>query len=284
MYPRRNRSAQRGNNRQPDKDLSLDIEAENIQNEAGNEASLVANIVAGVSNEANIAAQSNDPMAHYSANDLNRVDDGNDLNRYHANKNGLSHYYEDDLNRLDSRKISKKGMSEKEAPNGQKAEKVLNLIEPLIKEEQDELIRNEEFLPYEGNLKLGVDLGTANIVVSVVDENDTPIAGATYPSTVVRDGIVVDFMGASRAVRNMKAKLEEMMGVEFHEAATAIPPGIISGNVKVISNVVESVGLDVINVVDEPTAAASVLGITDGAVVDVGGGTTGISILKNGEQ
>ena len=111
----------------------------------------------------------------------------------------------------------------------------------------------------------------------------SPIAGASYPSTVVRDGIVVDFMGASRAVRNMKAKLEDLMGVEFYEAATAIPPGIISGNVKVISNVVESVGLDVVNVIDEPTAAASVLGITDGAVVDVGGGTTGISILKDGK-
>lgn len=146
-----------------------------------------------------------------------------------------------------------------------------------------ELIKNEEYQPYEGDLKLGVDLGTANIVVSVVDSNNTPIAGATYPSTVVRDGIVVDFLGASRAVKNMKARLEEMMGMQFYEAATAIPPGIISGNVKVISNVVESVGLDVINVVDEPTAAASVLGITDGAVVDVGGGTTGISILKNGE-
>ena len=143
-----------------------------------------------------------------------------------------------------------------------------------------ELIKNEEFRPYEGDLRLGVDLGTANIVVSVVDSNNTPIAGASYPSTVVRDGIVVDFMGASRAVRNMKAKLEDLMGVEFYEAATAIPPGIISGNVKVISNVVESV---VVNVIDEPTAAASVLGITDGAVVDVGGGTTGISILKDGK-
>ena len=117
-----------------------------------------------------------------------------------------------------------------------------------------------EFRPYEGALRLGVDLGTANIVVSVVDANNTPIAGASYPSTVVRDGIVVDFLGASRAVQNMKNRLEEMMGVEFHEAATAIPPGIISGNVKVISNVVESVGLDVVNVIDEPTAAASVLG------------------------
>ena len=69
----------------------------------------------------------------------------------------------------------------------------------------------------------------------------------------------------------------------LHLLNIAIPPGIISGNVKVISNVVESVGLDVVNVIDEPTAAASVLGITDGAVVDVGGGTTGISILKDGK-
>ena len=46
-----------------------------------------------------------------------------------------------------------------------------------------ELIKNEEFRPYEGDLRLGVDLGTANIVVSVVDSNNTPIAGASYPST-----------------------------------------------------------------------------------------------------
>ena len=126
-----------------------------------------------------------------------------------------------------------------------------------------ELIKNEEFRPYEGDLRLGVDLGTANIVVSVVDSNNTPIAGASYPSTVVRDGIVVDFMGASRAVRNMKAKLEDLMGVEFYEAATAIPPGIISGNVKVISNVVESVGLVLrteqswMSVVEQPVSVFS---------------------------
>lgn len=35
--------------------------------------------------------------------------------------------------------------------------------------------------------------------------------------------------------------------------------------------------------VDEPTAAAKVLKIKNGAVVDVGGGTTGISILKDGK-
>ena len=74
-----------------------------------------------------------------------------------------------------------------------------------------------------------------------------------------------------------------MIGVELIETATAVPPGIISGNVKCISNVVEAAGFEVINVIDEPSAAASVLSIRDGAVVDVGGGTTGISILKDGK-
>ena len=146
MYPRRNRSAQRGNNQQPDKDLSDDIEAENIMNESGNEGALIANIVAGVSNEANIAALGGDPMSHYSGNDLNRLDSGKKTKRPQANKGDLSHYYEDDLNRLDSRKTSKKGKREKEAPGEQKEEQVLNIIEPLIKEDDDGLIRNDEDL------------------------------------------------------------------------------------------------------------------------------------------
>jgi ethanolamine utilization protein EutJ len=35
--------------------------------------------------------------------------------------------------------------------------------------------------------------------------------------------------------------------------------------------------------VDEPTAANALLGIQNGAIVDVGGGTTGIAIFENGE-
>ncbi len=146
-----------------------------------------------------------------------------------------------------------------------------------------ELVRQEQSNSFSGSLKTGVDLGTANIVISVVDADNRPVAGATAVSKVVKDGIVVDFVGAIRTVKQLKEQLEKQLGVALETAATAIPPGIMEGNVRCIANVVEGAGFEVTNVIDEPTAAASVLDISDGAVVDVGGGTTGISILKDGE-
>ncbi len=147
----------------------------------------------------------------------------------------------------------------------------------------NKLIVEKKFNEYKDELKVGVDLGTANIVISVVDQNGNPIAGASHPGSVVKDGLVVDYVGAVQIVKKLKQQVEDILGTTLMYAATAVPPGTIGGNMKAISNVVESADMDVINVIDEPTAAASVLGITDGAVVDVGGGTTGISILKNGE-
>ena len=130
---------------------------------------------------------------------------------------------------------------------------------------------------------VGVDLGTANIVITILDKDGKPVAGATQRSRVVRDGIVVDFMGAIGIVRKLKEDLEEKLGIQITEGYTAIPPGVEQGSVKAIVNVVESAGIDVLKVVDEPTAASYVLGITDGVVVDLGGGTTGISILEKGK-
>ena len=50
---------------------------------------------------------------------------------------------------------------------------------------------------------VGVDLGTANIVITIVDKNGKPIAGATQRSRVVKDGIVVDFIGAITLKKNL---------------------------------------------------------------------------------
>jgi len=136
---------------------------------------------------------------------------------------------------------------------------------------------------WEGSLRTGVDLGTSNIVLAVVDDQDHPVAGATLPSAVVRDGVVVDYMGAVRAVTLLKHQLEDLLNVTLEAAACAVPPGVHEGSSKAIGNVAEAAGFRLTNLLDEPTAAASVLGITDGAVVDVGGGTTGISVLEGGK-
>lgn len=150
-------------------------------------------------------------------------------------------------------------------------------------EEFAHLVETGETRPFASPLKVGVDLGTANIVLAVVDQENNPIAGMSTASRAVKDGIVVDFLGAAEIVKNMKLNLEERLGTELTHAATAIPPGILEGNVRCIVNCVERAGFEVNKVIDEPTAAARLLGITDGAVVDIGGGTTGISILEKGK-
>lgn len=161
-------------------------------------------------------------------------------------------------------------------------EDILNKANMFIKQMED-TISNPNQIGENEELKVGVDLGTSNIVITVLDKNNVPVAGEVYPASVVKDGIVVEYLKAVTIVRELKGKLEKTLNRTLENAATAIPPGISKGNVKVIQNVVEAADFSVTNVIDEPTAASEVLQIQDGAVVDVGGGTTGISILKNGE-
>lgn len=146
-----------------------------------------------------------------------------------------------------------------------------------------DLVRSGETKEYTGQLRLGIDLGTANIVVSVVDSTNAPIAGGWVHSGVVRDGIVVDWAGATHAVRTLTEDLENRLGYHFGAASLSIPPGISAGDIKVFENVAGSAGLDVDEIVDEPVAAARALGIRDGCVIDIGHGTTGVSVLNDGQ-
>lgn len=129
----------------------------------------------------------------------------------------------------------------------------------------------------------GVDLGTAYIVLAVLDENYQPVAGAYRFASVVKDGMVVDYIGAIRIVKELKQELEQKLGVELIYAAAALPPGTDTLDSGAIKHVVQGAGFEVTNVLDEPTAANAVLKIQDGAIVDIGGGTTGIAILKDGK-
>jgi ethanolamine utilization protein EutJ len=129
----------------------------------------------------------------------------------------------------------------------------------------------------------GVDLGTAYIVLAVVDGQGQPVAGAMRFAQVVKDGLVVDYMRAVEIVRELKNELESKLGVELSAAATAYPPGTGGADTRAIRYVAQSAGFDVLGSTDEPTAANAVLGITDGAVVDIGGGTTGVAVFRQGE-
>ena len=132
-------------------------------------------------------------------------------------------------------------------------------------------------------LVVGVDLGTAYIVLVVLDAERNPVATEMRFAQVLRDGVVVDYMGALRIVRELKERLEERLGVELTRAAIAMPSNTPESECKSHRYIVESAGMDVVNMLDEPTAANRVLNIRNGAVVDIGGGTTGLSIFRDGE-
>ncbi|WP_432408077.1 ethanolamine utilization protein EutJ [Wukongibacter sp. M2B1] len=132
-------------------------------------------------------------------------------------------------------------------------------------------------------LLVGVDLGTAYIVLVVLDKEMNPIASEMQFAQVLKDGLVVDYIGASRIVRELKARLEERLGVELLKAAIAVPPGTSERDSKTHRYVVEGSGMEVTAILDEPTAANAVLGIENGVIVDIGGGTTGLSILEDGK-
>ena len=139
--------------------------------------------------------------------------------------------------------------------------------------------------PVKGNgpYYTGVDLGTACVVMAVLDKDGQPVAGTYRYADVVRDGMVVDYIGAIKIVREMKEKMENVLGEELVYAAAAIPPGTDSLDGGAVRNVVESAGFEVTNMSDESTAANQLLNLENGAIIDIGGGTTGITVLHDGE-
>ncbi|WP_205623720.1 ethanolamine utilization protein EutJ [Desulfogranum japonicum] len=134
----------------------------------------------------------------------------------------------------------------------------------------------------QGPLYTGVDLGTAYIVTAVVDNGGNPVAGAvTRSRSSVRDGLVLDYVGALTILGEQIRGLRQQ-GFELHAGAAAFPPGTSGRNAETFGHVLQSANLEVELLTDEPSAAAKVLDIQDGAVVDIGGGTTGISVLEKG--
>ena len=145
------------------------------------------------------------------------------------------------------------------------------------------VIRNPLKAPRTGKLKVGIDLGTSYTVLVVLDEKGNPLACKMEYAEVIKDGLVVDFIGCSEIVKRLKAEAERSIGREVLNAAIAVPPTTSTADASTHRYVVESAGIVVTDIFNEPTAANAVLSISDGAIVDIGGGTTGISVFKAGK-
>lgn len=146
----------------------------------------------------------------------------------------------------------------------------------------DKAMRSRRRIDPLAPVRVGVDLGTAYTVVIVTDLDGKPLSGAYRFADVVRDGIVWDFAGARAVVAEVTANVERRTGRSLTHAAVTIPPAVSESDHRAHRYVVESAGLECTAVVDEPTAANAVLQVRDGAVVDIGGGTTGTAILADG--
>lgn len=142
------------------------------------------------------------------------------------------------------------------------------------------LVNDPTPLKFDGELYLGIDLGTSDIVSMVLDADLVPQAVCLEWADVVRDGVVLDFHGAMTIVRRQLAFLEAKLGRAFTQASTSFPPGT---EPRISVNVLESAGLEVSCVIDEPSAVAQLLNLDRAAVVDIGGGTTGVAVLQGGK-
>ncbi|MGQ0464342.1 MAG: ethanolamine utilization protein EutJ [Sporichthyaceae bacterium] len=134
-----------------------------------------------------------------------------------------------------------------------------------------------------GPLRVGIDLGTATIVIAVVDAAGAPVYLDFRREEAVRDGVVVDFHAASAATAALKDSAEAAIGVSLSEAAAAYPPGVPEADARACRFVLERAGFECVNLIDEVTAAQALLRISDGAIADVGGGSTGVGMYRDGE-
>jgi ethanolamine utilization protein EutJ len=93
---------------------------------------------------------------------------------------------------------------------------------------------------------------------------------------------VVDFARAVSTVRDLRSRARDPHGIELTTTPTPYPPCIPLADARACTYVCEAAGFDEVALIDEVSAAQRTLGIVDGVVVDVGGGSTGVGVFRDG--
>lgn len=90
---------------------------------------------------------------------------------------------------------------------------------------------------------------------------------------------------ASSGISSVRSPLFVAISTPLSSNSVAVlamrrPHFLLGTDPRISINVLESAGLEVSHVLDEPTAVADLLQLDNAGVVDIGGGTTGIAIVK----
>jgi molecular chaperone HscA len=180
-------------------------------------------------------------------------------------------------------------------------------------------------LPHESVAAIGIDLGTTHSVVAIADDARVQAIGDAHghtiiPSIVAYDGEFVTVGHAARdklragaanvhasikrqmgrmsgeasalpiqvsadILRHMKSIAEEALGHEVRQAVITVPAYFDDAARASTKDAARLAGLEVLRLINEPTAAALAYGLDTNAqgifaIYDFGGGTFDVSILK----
>src|SRR5919204_126462 len=137
---------------------------------------------------------------------------------------------------------------------------------------------------------IGIDLGTTNSVVAVMEGGEPTVivnqeGGRTTPSVV---GFTKEGERLVGQVAKLKAAAEDHLGEKVTDAVITVPAYFNDAQRQATKDAGRIAGLNVLRIINEPTAAALAYGLDKKkdetiAVYDFGGGTFDISVLEVGE-
>src|SRR5512140_3480575 len=165
-------------------------------------------------------------------------------------------------------------------------------------------------------MKIGIDLGTANIlvyvkgqgivmiepsVVAVDDQNHIVAVGeearemiGRTPANIqairpMRDGVIADYVITEALLRHFISRVQEdrRFGIGRPEVMISVPAGVTSVEKRAVRDAALKAGAGEAYLIEEPLAAAiganvPISGPSGNMVIDIGGGTSEIAVIALG--
>lgn len=166
-----------------------------------------------------------------------------------------------------------------------------------------------------GNKDIGIDLGTANILVTVKDKgivlNEPSVVAidrktgeilatgheakemlGRTPNQIkavrpMKDGVIADFTATQLMLKNIIKKICTRYNIGRPRVVVGVPSGITEVEERAVEESILQAGAREVYLIEEPMAAAIGAGLdvaepTGNIIVDIGGGTTEVAVISLG--